>query len=167
MKGKGRESRVTQMLTKKRIIALATLLVMLIQTFSPYSVLINTSYAAVDPDTDTLIAVTASEVEDSSSGNKIIKVTYAVTGENIASLDFSIGYDSTKIKPARKGTGAECTVTTISNANTSCAEWGDLADIFDVDTRRLTADSCNIRLSLSHPEGEYINLADEGYYYTK
>ncbi|MCI9087519.1 MAG: hypothetical protein HFJ32_03060 [Clostridia bacterium] len=153
--------------TKKQVTAFSTLMIMLMQMFSPYTVLLSTVKAAVDPKTDTLLAVTASEVKTSSSGNRIIEVTYAITGENIVSTDLSIGYDSTKIKPARRGTGAACTVTKLAanNPSTSCAEFGDALSFLDLDNGALNTTNSNIRISMSCPAGgdPVLNVGDQGY----
>ena len=153
--------------TKKQVTAFSTLMIMLTQMFSPYTVLLSTVKAAVDPKTDTLLAVTASEVKTSSSGNRIIEVTYAITGENVVSTDLSIGYDSTKIKPARRGTGAPCTVTKLAptNPSTSCAEFGDALSFLDLDNGTLNTTNSNIRISMSCPAGgdPVLNVGDQGY----
>ena len=73
-------------LTKKQITAFSTLLIMLIQMFSPYTVLLSTVQAAVNPATDKLVLVKASEPKTSSSGNKVIQVDYIIIGENVGGI---------------------------------------------------------------------------------
>ena len=159
-----KESNIKQTIIKKKCIAIVTILIMLLELFSPYSILLTKVKAAVDPSTDQLIAIRASEVQTASGGNKIIKVTYAIVAENVASIDFSIGFDSTKIKPAKRSNGSAFTTSTIGTGTTSCAEFGTLAtDYFDTDTKKYTASSNNIRIAMSEPNGGSINLADEGY----
>ena len=147
-----------------KIIAFITSLILLLETFSPYSVLLKKTEASVNPATDKLVEVSASPIETASGGHKIVKVTYAVIGENVASIDFSIGFDSTKIKPAKISNGSEFTSTTIGQGKTSCVEFGTLAtDFFDIDTKKYIPANNNIRISCSHPEGGSINLGEEGY----
>ncbi|MCI9247089.1 MAG: hypothetical protein HFJ30_08320, partial [Clostridia bacterium] len=121
--------------TKKQVTAFSTLVIMITQMFSPYTVLLNTVKAAVDPDNDILVHVIASEPKSTSSGNKVIEVTYAVTGENIVSYDFNLGYDKTKIAPANRTTGEPCTATTIntvaSRSKKECGLW-DSTSVNDV-----------------------------------
>ncbi len=163
----GRLREKAKQVTKKQVTAFSTLMIMITQMFSPYTVLLSTVKAAVDPTTDTLIAVTASQPKTSTSGNKIIEVTYAITGENIVSADLSIGYDSTKIKPARRGTGAACTVTKLAanNPTTSCAEFGDALSFLDLDTGALNTTNSNIRISVSCPAGgdRVLDVGGQGY----
>ncbi len=152
-----------EMFTKKKITALLIIILLIAQMFSPYSILLKKSYAAVDT-TKPLLSVVASEVFTKGT-HKLIKVTYAVTGENVQTIDLSIGFDSTKIAPANKKTGAAFTTTNIGNTATSCADYGTLTGYFDVDAHKYTPASSNIRMTMSHPDGKgsVVDLSAEGF----
>lgn len=53
---------VSKKFSKKRITALLTILIMLLQMFSPYGVLISKVEAVVNPATDTLTAISVEDV---------------------------------------------------------------------------------------------------------
>ncbi len=158
-------------LTKKQITAFSTLLIMLIQMFSPYTVLLSTVQAAVNPATDKLVLVKASEPKTSSSGNKVIQVDYIIIGENVGGIDFAIQYDPNYIKPAQKATGKECTLTSLTNGNTSCyAAASSIRDdeVLQEDAktlkRNVTGDEKPyVQVKMTNAEGLTSYLADYGY----
>ncbi|MCI9038768.1 MAG: hypothetical protein HFJ29_02635 [Clostridia bacterium] len=158
-------------LTKKQITAFSTLLIMLIQMFSPYTVLLSTVQAAVNPATDKLVLVKASEPKTSSSGNKVIQVDYIIIGENVGGIDFAIQYDPNYIKPAQRGTGKECTLTSLTNGTTSCyAAASSIRDdeVLQEDAktlkRNVTGDEKPyVQVKMTNAEGLTSYLADYGY----
>ena len=152
-------------LSKKQITAISTLVIMITQMFSPYTVLLSTVKAAVNPTTDQLIVLRATKPTTSSSGKKIVEVTYAITAENIVSFDFNIGYDSTKIAPAARGTGAACTNTSIvpTNKKTACGYWHDANVYLPAYTYTVNYTTSTIRLAGQSSSGSAINLLDEEY----
>lgn len=131
--------------------------------FSPYGILLNTSEAAVNPDTDKLVAVIAEAIE-LPNGSPGFAVTYAITGENVVSIDFNIGYDSSVIKPANYKTGAAFTGKTIGTGkNENMVEFKDLDGYCDTDQKSLNFTQSKIRLAMSEFEGTPISLANEGF----
>ncbi len=149
-------------LTKKQVTAFSTLVIMLTQMFSPYTALLSTVQAAVDPSTDTLVVVSASPITEGSSGNKIVEVTYALTGDNVVGFDFNIGYDPTKIKPAwNDGSGDECEEEEIDDTCATIPSARNRPTKLQVDRATLSAATNIFRITMSHKEGGIIDLTTE------
>lgn len=158
MEGKVREIGNAERIIRKRTIALFTIIIILLQMFLPYGVLMDTTDAVTTNKSNILTVVTASDMtyKDNVKG---FKVTFAITAPNVNSTDFNIHYDSTKIKPVNRNKGTEYKGDNKGNMATTVASCYEQADLytqlgFTNNVKTINVTDGIIRINSMHPAGK-------------
>lgn len=95
---------------KKKIISLLMVVMLLVNLFSPYSILLSESQAASGTVPDPVVVFNKIQNIIEKNGNKYFKVQIAVVGDvNLNGIDVQFGFDQTKIEPANKVSGKPTT----------------------------------------------------------
>lgn len=88
---------------KMRIIATMVLITLVVQLFSPFTCIMNQSYAAVTVPKPAVVWRRNSDIQTTASGTKYFTVQFAFVGNYVPySFDFKFKYDKSKIAPANK-----------------------------------------------------------------
>lgn len=88
---------------KMKIVAIIVLITLLFQIFSPFTCIMNKSYAAVTVPKPAVVLRRNSDIQTTASGTKYFTVQFAFVGNYIPySFDFKFKYDKDKIAPANK-----------------------------------------------------------------
>ncbi len=90
-------------ISKMKIVAIMVLITLLFQIFSPFTCIMNKSYAAVTVPKPAVVWRRNSDIQTTASGTKYFTVQFAFVGNYIPySFDFKFKYDKDKIAPANK-----------------------------------------------------------------
>ena len=106
------------MKVKKRI-ALLTVLIMIFNMFSPYSILFNNTVYAATGEIEEKPVIMNNLGITTKGANRVLRVQVAIASEEIINgLDFKFSIDKTKITPCNKNTGiANNTISLIFSPN--------------------------------------------------
>ncbi|MBO5479557.1 MAG: bacterial Ig-like domain-containing protein, partial [Clostridia bacterium] len=131
---------------QKKKIAFLTLVIILINLFSPYSILLHKVNAASGTLPDPVVVFNKIQNITEKNGNKFFKVQVAVVGDiNVKGLDLKLTYDNTKIQPAVKTTGASNT-----NIALTSETYPDMADgMYTIKTYDKTSEEYRVQYAKS------------------
>ena len=143
------------MKVKKRI-ALLTVLIMIFNMFSPYSILFNNTVEAATGEIEEKPVIINNLGITQKGANRILKVQVAIASEEIINgLDFKFSIDKTKITPCNKNTGAANT--SISLVFSQNGYYGGT-----IQTKTYTASTGTFRFTMTEPAGG-TDIVGNGY----
>ena len=141
---------------RKRIVALCTVLIMLINMFSPYTLLIGTAEASTGTIEEKPVIFNNLGITTKGS-NKILTVEIAIVSEEIINgLDLQFKVDRSKITPCNKNTGAASSVITLNSTQSDYC-------LSTFQKKTYTASTGTYRLMLTEPKGGTDIVNDLGY----
>ena len=143
------------MKVKKRI-ALLTVLIILFNMFSPYSILFNNTVLAATGNIEEKPVIMNNLGITQKGANRILKIQVAIASEEIINgLDFKFKIDKTKITPCNKNTGV---------ASTSISLVFGQNDYYGgtIQTKTYTSSTGTFRFTMTEPAGGF-DIVGNGY----